>query len=418
MDQTRRALLRTVPLAAAGGLAGCSVLSGDESTDDAPLENGTATSTSTETSDASAERSPTDWLFPPSALGRDHYGFVTLRPSSMLEYADALPEARVSNLRTEIALSGFDTVGSLDGVYQLGGGVVVYDGPFERDPLVTELTEAGFGDVGSAHGFDQYSPDEQRLVAVGEDAVLLVDLRSLQTDATSGDVAGTVLDAVSGEGDRYQDVSDDCATLLDALGDAHVFTGRTGSAQIDDDAAVAQGARWQLGTETTTVDVATVFESADATAPDAVESWATAAGPFGATTPSVSTDGRVVGATADVPTGDLGPFELSSSPDESPQINFAFDYDADAGTVTVTHQGGDAVPAERLELQGQGFADREGTDQTSAGTWAGEASGDGDVVVAGDSVVVGVTPSYRLFVLFTPESGRGATLATDTGPDA
>jgi hypothetical protein len=416
MDQTRRALLRSVPLAAAGGLAGCSALSGDDSTDESSTDTGTATST--DSGDSDGEWSPTDWLFPPSTLGRDHYSFVTIQPSAMLEYADALPEARVSNLRNDIALSGFDTVGSLDGVYQLGGGAVVYDGPFEREPLVTELEEAGFSDVGSDHGFDQYSPDDQRVVAVGERAVLLVDLRRIESDVTAEDVAGAALDAVSGDGDRYQDVSDDCAALLDALGSGEVLTGRTGSAPIDDDAAVAQGGRWQLGTETTAVEVATVFGSADETAPDTVESWAAAAGPFGETTSSVSTDGRIVSATADVPTGDLGPFELASSPDEQPQIALDFNYDSDAGTVTVTHQGGDAVPAERLELQGGGFTDREGADQTSPGTWAGEASGDDNTVVAGDSVVVGVTPSYRLFVLYSPESGRGVTLGSSTGPEA
>ena len=416
MDQRRRALLRTVPLAVAGGLAGCSALSGDDSTDEPTIEGGTATAT--DSGDSDGEWSPTDWLFPPSALGQDHYAFVTLRPAAMLEYADALPEARVSNLRNDIGLSGFDTVGSLDGVYQLGGGAVVYDGPFEREPLVSELTEAGFSDVGSDHGFDQYSPDDQRLVAVGERATLLVDLRNVETDATATDVAGAALDAVSGNGDRYQDVSEDCGALLDALESGHVLTGRTGSTPVNDDAAVGQAGRWQLGAETTAVDVATVFESADEAAPDTVESWAAAVGPFGETTPTVSTDGRVVSASADVRTGELGPFELSSSPDEQPQIALDFEYDADAGTVTVTHQGGDAVPAERLALQGQGFADREGADQTSAGTWAGEVSGDDGAVVAGDSVVVGVTPSYRLFVLFTPESGRGTTLGSSSGPEA
>ncbi|QCD65798.1 MULTISPECIES: type IV pilin N-terminal domain-containing protein [Halomicrobium] len=413
MDQTRRALLRAVPLSVTAGLAGCSALSGD----DEPATD-TATDTPTPEPVLDGDSSATEWLFPPSALERDNYPFVTLHPSAMLEYADALPEARVSNLQSDIGLSGFDTIGSLDGLYQFGQGVAVYDGPFDRDPLVAELTEAGFEEIGATHGFDRYTPDDERLVAVGESDVLLVDLRGGDLSVTADSVAGAALDAVTGEGDRYQDVSDDCATLLDALGTGHVRTGRIGSTALDGDGGVAQGARWRVDSETTAVTAATVFESADATDEDAVASWAAASGPFGETAPATASDGRVVSATADVPTGELGPFELSSSPDAAPQVALDFDYDADAGTVTVTHNGGDSVPATRLELRGDGFAERDSADQSESGLWNGETSGDDETVVAGDSVVVGVTPTYRLFVLYSPESGRGVTLGSSSGPEA
>lgn len=424
MDQTRRTLLtRTIPLAAAGGLAGCSALSGDDGTETATTGRTTSeTSGDIETGTATPAGGTggqiDQWLLPPSVVEQDDYAFVTLQPAAMTEHSDALPDERTANLETQIGLEGFETVGTLRNVLQAGIGLTVFDGPFDRSPLVTQLTEAGFSDDGGYQGFDVYSADEQRVVAVGDRQVAQVDLRRLSVSVTGGAVMQAAIDAHTGAGERYQNADDDVATLLSALGAGQVRSAKPSATALENDAALAQGGRWQIGSDTTSVAVAVVFESESATDATAVESWANATGPFGDVSTTVSTDGRAVVASADVSTGDLGPFAVSTTDDDRPEINFGFDYDSEASTVTITHQGGSSVPAERLEIRGDGFADRDGTDQTSSGPWAGAASGQQNTVVAGDSVAVGVTPSYQLLVLYTPETGDGVVLGRDTGPDA
>lgn len=428
MDQTRRALLRTTALAAAAGLAGCN---GDgDSTDtatDGPATGETATSgTRTTTETVTDTATPADdlgvtvgqWFPPPSVAEQDDYAFVTLHPKLMAEYGDALPDARTANLDTDIALAGFDAVRSLRGLHQTGIGLTVYDGPFDRAALESQLTEAGFSSDGSYQGFDVFSADARRVVGIGDRRVATVDLRRMQVSVDAGTVLQAAIDADGGAGERYRSTDDDVAALLSALGTGHVINCQPDSTALADDAAVGQGGRWRLGSDVTSVAVAMVFESADATDPETVASWADAAGPFGEAPASVSTDGRVVLAEAEVPTGDLGPFQISTTGGGQPQVALNFDYDSDAGTVTVTHRGGDAVPADLLELRGNGFTDREGADQTSPGTWAGTASGEEGTVVAGDSVVVGVTPAYQLLVLYTPEEGSGVALGSDNGPEA
>jgi len=430
MDQTRRALLqRTAALASVGGLAGCSALSGDDSTE--PKSNGTATDgtasdrTTTDDETDTATGSGTDsgtpvaqWLPAPSVAEQATYSFVGLHPAAMTEYSEALPNDRTANFGTEIGLAGFETVGTLRSLHQTGIGLTVLDGPFERSALVEQLTGADFSDDGSYRGFQVYSADAKRVVGIGDQQVAQVDLRPLSVSVDAGSVLQGAIDAYTGAGERYDGVDDDVATLLSALGDGHVVTCQPDSTALQTDSAVAQGGRWQIGSDTTAIATAILFENDAVTDTASVESWASAAGPFGDVSPSVSTDGRVVTAQADVPTGDLGPFDLSTTDGDQPQIAFGFDYDSDAGTVTITHQGGDSVPAERIEIQGDGFADASDAEQTSAGQWAGQASGDEGAVVAGDSVVVGVRSAYRLFVLYTPESGNGVALGSDTGPDA
>jgi len=427
MDQTRRALLRTAALAGVGGLAGCSALSGDDTNETTTgtasngsgPANGTGSDTGTDAStSASGVRSTGQWFPAPSVAERDGYAFVTLRPAAMAEFGDALPDARTANFETEIGLDGFETVGTLRSIHQTGIGLTVFDGPFDRSPLVEQLTGANFSDDGRYQGFQVYTADAQRAVGVGDEQVAQVDLRPLQVSVDSGSVLQGAIDAYTGDGDRYEAVDGDVSTVLSTLEGGHVINYQPGSTALQTDDAVAQGGRWRIGSDTTAIATAIAFESEGATDAATVESWATAAGPFGEVAPSVSTDGRVVTARADVSTGDLGPFAISTTDDSQPEIALDFEYDSDAGTVTITHQGGDSVPADRIEIRGNGFAERTSADQSGNGQWAGETSGGDSTVVAGDSVVVGVTPSYQLFVLYSSGSGNSVTLGTDSGPDA
>lgn len=98
-----------------------------------------------------------------------------------------------------------------------------------------------------------------------------------------------------------------------------------------------------------------------------------------------------------------------------PRISADWAYDADAGTVTITHAAGDAVPAEKLYVRGEGFADADGADMAAPGRWAGTASG--GEVTAGDSVTVGVESDYALRLVWEGEDVSGV-LGRHAGPDA
>lgn len=63
--------------------------------------------------------------------------------------------------------------------------------------------------------------------------------------------------------------------------------------------------------------------------------------------------------------------------------------------VTITHDGWKAVDADAVVLEGNGFTDGPGVDQSSPGTWRGETSpgggwGASETIEPGDSVTVGV----------------------------
>jgi hypothetical protein len=86
-------------------------------------------------------------------------------------------------------------------------------------------------------------------------------------------------------------------------------------------------------------------------------------------------------------------------------------YETDDGTVLViTHDGGDAVPAENLRIDGEGFDDVSSADRTEPGPWPASEATDRDgepVVTAGDSVTVGVTDACVIRVDYVRGRTRG-----------
>lgn len=108
---------------------------------------------------------------------------------------------------------------------------------------------------------------------------------------------------------------------------------------------------------------------------------------------------------------------LGSNPSPQPTTAFAFDYEADNGRLTITHDAGDAIPARELYVLGEGIdpvgAWRELDGDTSA-TIDGQPA-----VVAGDSVTVSAASDYDVDVVWRQADGsQSATLSSDYGPDA
>jgi hypothetical protein len=216
------------------------------------------------------------------------------------------------------------------------------------------------------------------------------------------------------------------SALVSHLDGGHVVGGRSHEVGATFDGAAAEGVATVVGDPDSTVRTATVFESGAANA-DAVSSWASETAMYGDQSPETTTDGRVIRTTAAVPTDSFdqlpSDFPGPDIPETSdvPQVAFAFEYEEtgdDVGLLTITHEGGDSVPAATLYLRGEGFATVDGADQTDGGQWQGDTSDEG-TVQAGHAVDVGVTGDYELTVVWESESGdRSATLSANEGPEA
>lgn len=86
-----------------------------------------------------------------------------------------------------------------------------------------------------------------------------------------------------------------------------------------------------------------------------------------------------------------------------PQAAFDVTYtttDDGRGVVTITHAGGESVPAAELDVRGMRFVEVEGVDQTHVGPWQGETSGPDGQIVEGDSVTVGVEGDCRVRLVY------------------
>ncbi|MFB6151241.1 MAG: hypothetical protein ABEJ40_05490 [Haloarculaceae archaeon] len=391
-------------------------------------------STATAVREATPAAGVTDWLPAPTALaptgivGETGYAFMSTAPAALLEFEDDLGDGAVEEFHRAVDLPGIETLGEATAVYRFARSVNVVVADFDRGSVEDGFRDLGVSEVGTHRGFTVFTASSARAAAVGDDAFVTVGQLGTGTDVDKRPVVEAVLDARTGNGPRYADEVGDCARLLDALGRAHLLQGRTHEAGASLPGAVGEGTAWHVGADRTRVRASVVFAGGEADQ-ETVAEWAADSTTFRDREPTTSVDGRVVTATAAVPTGEItsfhdefpgGPIRDGGSP--APEVNFGFEYEttsADRGIVTVTHHGGDTVPASELYVRGTGFADVDGADQTEPGPWRGTTWGDGEKVASGDRVEVGATSDYELSLVWeSPDGDASATLARDLGPDA
>lgn len=112
--------------------------------------------------------------------------------------------------------------------------------------------------------------------------------------------------------------------------------------------------------------------------------------------------------------------------DEVPEGTFEFDYDGEAGTLTITFVGGDNIPADQLRIEGTDFGG-------NGGIWIELPGAEANLKVAGeqslglqDSVTIGaaegqspVPANYAVELVYVSDDGTTTTvIASHTGPDA
>lgn len=463
MERTRRRLLELGGAALATGLAGClggggsatDTADGDATPSDgggeatptatptrAATETGAPTATATSTAAMPGDRPATDlagfgkWLPAPSAIEfvpETGYAFLGVAASQLVELSDALGDGATDGLDGGTQLPGIDTPADATAIYQFARSAQLYEAEFDRATAESDFESLGFSTAGTYRGYTLFTAggatagSSTRAAAVGDGAIVLVGRYSSEEEVDKRPAVEAILDARTGNAQRYAEAVPDFGRLVDALGNAHVLSARTHETGASFEGATGEGISTHVGESESRVRASAVF--AEAADQAALAEWARNAESFHGRAPTTSVDGRVATAAALVPSGEITrfPSEFPGPPVRDgetsvPQIQFGFEYEPGGdgrGTLRITHEGGDTVEAARVLVRGSGFADVDGVDQTEPGPWQGSASGDDGSIVAGDFVDVGVTSDYEIRVRWSADGGdTAATLAEDRGPDA
>ena len=222
-NPTRRALLaRSVAAAgAAVGTAGCSSLFGSESGDTTVF---------------------TQWLPAPAAVDdTDHYRFDYYDLATLAANRDSLGGEPTVFEQTwqPVGLDWTDatavvTVDSVD----------VVTAEFDREAAVSTLRGAGYDRAGEYKGYDRYRNAETGTVfAITDGTILVSAVDRYAPDAVDpSDRIQTVVDARTGDVDRYAESCEDMGALVEELGAGTLVRGAT---MDDPEETAARGGRFE-----------------------------------------------------------------------------------------------------------------------------------------------------------------------------
>jgi len=450
MQETRRSALKRggATIAALSTLSGClgGVIGGGtptEAADDGDGDDGgggsesTPTGTPTATPVPSRPETPVStlarWMPDPALLDQTEdsgYALLGMAPRALGEFEGALGEGALQQFQGRYPIPGVGTFGEQRALFRFARSVSVLLGDFDRTAVEDGLRQYGFEAGDAYRGFRLFGTTDPRAAAVRDGMLVTAGSVSSGDTADKRPVVEAVVDARTGNADRYVDAVPDCRSLLESIGSAHVLQGRTHGTGKTFENGLGEGMGYHVGSDRTRVRAAALFAEGK-TDRTAMADWTGNTDAFLGGEPSVRTDGRAVAATATVPTGDVTEFpgafpgpeiERDSGAGGPPTVSFGFAYVGSGdgvGVLTVTHEGGDSVPREAIQIRGSGFAAVEGVDQTEPGVWQGSADSDGESLTAGSAVEVGVASDYEISVVWRPpERDQSATLATHDGPDA
>ncbi|MDS0282494.1 hypothetical protein [Haloarcula onubensis] len=270
---TRRTLLRrSLATAGAGalvGAAGCSSIPN-------PLGGGA---------------SYADWLPVPDDIGdSDHYNFTYLNLDDFESNEDEIDEESFDPASYEDFWDPLDidwedvsglTILGFGGMFGFGG--LVIEAEFNRDDVISDLEDEDFDEDGDHEGYTlMLDESESQVYAIGDGAAVLTPARDTDGESSSGETgtAEAVIDAKTGNADRYADDSEAMSTLVDELGGGTLVSGRTMEEPEDAspengtfDAMVAQGQQAKINGETTDVKYVVVYESSDDVDTGDLEDW-------------------------------------------------------------------------------------------------------------------------------------------------
>lgn len=308
------------------------------------------------------------WLPARDVFGVDEdaqYRFVSLDAAVLRNNEESFSSETYDRVNSTLGendpvLPGIDAVDRLVNVgAETAGTVVVVEGSFDAGEIVEGLESEGYEEGTDYSGYAVYSNDGG-LVGV-RDGTLVGRFSPGRSDAggVTADALESVIDVGEGDGDRLPDVDDDADALVSGLGRGLFANGalpaRGMARDLQSDALVANGLAGRVSGSTTDVRQVLVYDGAGDVDAAAVEENSGTAAELD--DPSVTADGRTAVVEGSYPTGELTPLTLYGlrlgrdlRPRRvTPSAAFDFDYDPDAGTVEITHNGGDRFDAENTE---------------------------------------------------------------------
>ncbi|MDS0282493.1 hypothetical protein [Haloarcula onubensis] len=205
-ELTRRALLRRSGVAVAAGVAsaGCSTLSGSGGDTDVY----------------------TRWLPAPSARNVSHYWFDYYDLSALAAQRESLGGEPTVFERTWAPVGlDWDDATAVVAV----DGVDVVTAEFDRDGAAADLREADYERAGEYKGYVRYRDADTGRVFAVTDGTLLVSSaeRYAPASVAPSERLETVVDAVTGDIERYAEVDEDMRALVEELGTATIVSGTT-----------------------------------------------------------------------------------------------------------------------------------------------------------------------------------------------
>ena len=268
-------------------------------------------------SDATSAGVYADWLPAPERIGgQDHYPFSYFDMEAFESNEDELSEASFDPEGVERLWSplefGWRAVSNLTLFAEVGFPYVVIEASFDREGAITTLANEGFEEDSAYNGYTVMRDTAQdRAYGVGDGTVAIVSGQN-----SVGSVE-TILDTDSGDTERYDEASDDMATLIGELGGGSFVRGETMAPPDRFDAEqgefpgmVARGSRARINGATTAQEWVIVYESSDDVDTDDLETWVDANRASGdqfesAENISYSSEGRVGIVTATGDTSDI-----------------------------------------------------------------------------------------------------------------
>ncbi|MBX0286675.1 hypothetical protein [Haloarcula salinisoli] len=260
------------------------------------------------------------WLPAPAAVDdSDHYNFTYFNVDDLEAHEGEIDDGDLKPPKSGEFLgpvdidwqdaSGVTTLG-FGGLFGFGGFVVEAD--FDRDDAISDLEANGFTEDSEHEGYAlMLGSFEKRVYAVGDGAIVLSV--SLGGDT---DMAEAIIDAKTGNVDRYGDDSDDMSALIGALGGGTYVKGSTTDIPEEADPAdgvfdnmVARGEQAKIKGQDTALKHVVVYESSDDVDTDDLREWVDENNADGERfgnldDPSYNSNGRKGVITGTVPTDD------------------------------------------------------------------------------------------------------------------
>lgn len=267
------------------------------------------------------------WLAAPDDIGdTDHYLFWYLNMNQIESNEDQLSSDSFDPNSFEEFwsplsfnwedVSNFVTFG---GLFGFGGGVAI-EADYNRGDAISALEGEGFEEDSEYNGY-ALMVGGGGVYAVDGSAVVITSAGGSSGSGTpsggSTDRAEAIIDAKSGDADRYGDVNDDMSTLTGALGGGTVVNGSTMDSpeepSVEDgqfENMVAEGQRLKINGDTADAKYVVVYDSSDDVDTADLEEWVGAnngdGGQFGdLNDPSYNSNGRKGVITGTVDTDDI-----------------------------------------------------------------------------------------------------------------